>query len=1003
MEGANMQHQYWGLTGLWSVAFWVLVMLAVPVAQAQQTVEGVVTDAGNGTPIPGANVRVKNTTIGTTTSVEGAYQIELPANRNTLVFSFVGYRQKEVEVPEGETQIDVQLEEDVVGMDEVVVTGLASSVKRQNLANSVATVSAEELAGTTVNQTVDAALAGKIAGANIRSYSGAPGGGISIKLRGISTINGNSQPLYILDGVILDNSAIQSNVNAVTQAATGGNREGQDNPVNRIADLNPADIESIEVLKGASAAAIYGGRASNGVVIIRTKSGRAGQTRVNFSQSLGWTTILNPLGMRQFTREEAVASFGERGGQEWDAANGERGFIDYEEQIFGQEGLLSTTNLSLNGGNEQTKFFISGLLKADEGIVERTGYDKKSIRVNVDHQISQAVDVRVGANYVNSEARRGLTGNDNSGTTFGVALTATPNFIDLLPDESGIYPDHPFNTSNPLHTRDIFTNAETTNRFIGNAQVNFNLLTQESQTLRFVVEGGADYYTLEQEALFPRVLQFERQSPTPGTSILGETTSLNVNARGVLVHTYQLEGGTAFNTQLGVTGVEIEQNNANVVANNLITGQRNINQAGQLTPNQNRNIQRDRSFFAQEEVNWNDRVIVTAGLRGDRSSVNGDTDRFYIYPKASIAINVAEFDFWTFDPITQLKPRFAFGQTGNTAGPGVKFTSFLPTSISSNIGGIIERERGFPDIKPERQTEFEGGVDLSLYDGRASLELTVYRKEITDQLLQRQLPGSSGFSLETLNGGTLVNRGIEIGLTLVPVRSERVQWTSRTNFWTNDAEVTDLPVPPFRAAGGGFGATLGELRIEEGKSPTQIVGIDDRDGDGAPDGVFQLGDTAPDFEMSFSNSVRFLNGFDLSFLAHWKKGGDNLNLTKLLYDLSGTTPDFDDDDDGDGTANGPERLALLGVSAQQFVENSSYFRLREIGLYYSLPERFVGQLGFVRRVRIGASANNVFTITPYSSYDPEVNNFGTQPVATGVEVTPFPSSRTFMFHLDIGL
>lgn len=993
----------WILIGLLVGGGWVPAVQAQQTEEEGRTVEGVVQDARNGEPIPGANVRIQDTTTGTTTDANGRYAIPVPTGPVTLLYSFVGYRQAEVEVAAGETRVDVQLEEDVVGLDEVVVTGLASTVKRQNLANAVSTVSAEQLAGTTVNQTVDQALAGKIAGANIRSYSGAPGGGISVKLRGISTINGNSQPLYILDGVILDNSAVQSNVNAVTQASTGGNREGQDNPVNRIADLNPADIASIEVLKGASAAAIYGGRASNGVVIIRTKRGRAGETRVNFAQSVGWTTIQNPLGMRQFTREQAEAAFGERGAAEWDEANSGRGFIDYEEELFGQEGLLSTTNLSLNGGNEETKFFISGLLKADEGIVERTGYDKRAIRVNIDHDLSEAVSVRVGANYINAETRRGLTGNDNSGTTFGVALTATPNFIDLFPDEDGIYPDHPFNTSNPLHTRDIFTNEEQTNRFIGSGRIEYNILTQQRQTLRLIAEGGADYYTLEQEALFPRVLQFERQSPVPGTSILGNTNSLNINARALLVHSYQGETGMSFNTQVGLTGVNIDQNNANVTADNLITDQQNINQAGQLTPLQTRTIQRDRSFFAQEEINWKDQVIVTAGLRGDRTSVNGDVDRFYVYPKASVAVNIAEFDFWTFDAIGQLKPRFAFGQTGNTAGVGVKFTSFDPTSISGNIGGIIQRQRGFPDIKPERQTEFEGGIDVSAFQDRASLEFTVYRKEITDQLLRRQLPGSSGFSLETLNGGTLVNRGVEIGLTLVPIARDAVRWTSRTNFWTNDAEVTDLPVPPFRASGGGFGATLGEIRIEEGKSPTQIVGIDDRDGDGSPDGVFQLGDTAPDFEMSFSNQVQFLNGFELSLLAHWKRGGDNLNLTKLLYDLSQTTPDFDEDDDGDGTSNGVERLNLLGVSARQFVENADYFRLREVGLYYSLPPSLIGNLGFVRQIRIGASANNLFTITPYSSYDPEVNNFGTQPVSTGVEVTPFPSSRTFMFHLNVGL
>lgn len=973
-------------------------------ASAQATVAGTVTDAQAGTPLPGVNVRVQGTTIGTTTSPEGRFEVRLPENQRTLVFSFVGYQTREVEVPAGETQIDVQLQEDVMGLDEVVVTGLASSIKRQNLANSVETVSAAELTGTTVTQTVDEALAGKIAGANIRSYSGAPGGGISVKLRGISTINGNSQPLYILDGVVLDNSSIQSNVNAVTQAATGGNREGQDNPVNRIADLNPSDIESIEVLKGASAAAIYGGRASNGVVIIRTKRGQAGATHVNFAQSLGVTTIRKKRGMRQFTRETAAAAFGERGASEWEEANSGRGFIDYEEELFGQEGLLSTTNLSVSGGNESTQFYVSGQWKADEGIVQRTGYDKRSIRTNLTHAFNSRLSMQVGANYINAATRRGLTGNDNSGTTFGVALTATPNFIDIRPDENDNYPDHPFNTSNPLHTRDIMTNEETNNRVVTNGRVRYAVFTQDRQSLQLIGEGGVDYYALEQEALFPRILQFERQSPTPGTSILGETTSLNLNWRALAVHTYEASGrGVTLNTQVGITGVNVDQNNANVVANNLITGQRNINQAGQLTPNQNRVIQRDRSFFGQEEVNWRDRIIVTAGVRGDRSSINGDIDQFYLYPKASLALNLAEFPFWTFDRLGQFKLRGAFGQTGNIAPVGTKFTAFEPASISGNIGAVIQRQRGFPDIKPERQTEFETGLDVSTADGRVSVELTGYYKQITDQLLQRELPGSSGFALETLNGGTLVNRGVEVGLMLLPVDTDAIRWQARTNFWANRAEVTDLPVPPFRASGGGFGATLGEIRIEEGKSPTQIVGIDDTDGDGAPDGVFQLGDTAPDFEMSFYNTLQLFGQLDLSLLAHWKQGGDNLNLTDLLFDLSGTTPDYDDDDDGDGTPNGVERVNQVGVSARPFVQDASYFRLREVGLYYNVPERVLERVGSLRSLRVGVSANNVFTITPYKSYDPEVNNFGTQPVATGVEVTPFPASKKFMFHLSVGL
>ncbi|PSQ87557.1 MAG: hypothetical protein BRD42_01615 [Bacteroidetes bacterium QS_3_64_15] len=325
--------------------------------------------------------------------------------------------------------------------------------------------------------------------------------------------------------------------------------------------------------------------------------------------------------------------------------------------------------------------------------------------------------------------------------------------------------------------------------------------------------------------------------------------------------------------------------------------------------------------------------------------------------------------------------------------------------MDGQAGTLVGTQRGEENIEPERQSELETGFDLGLFDRRARLSFTVYQKTITNQLLRREVPSSTGYQLETINAGELVNRGLETSLTLLPVSNDAVEWQSTINFWTNNSGVKELPVPSFRAVGGGFGATLGEVRIQEGRSPTQIVGIDDRDGDGTPDGVFQLGDTSPEFQMSFSNEVTLFDGLSASVLAHWKKGGDNLNLSELLFDLNRTSPDFDEDDNGDGTPDGIERLNKVGVSAEQFVQDASYFRLREVGLFYEFPEGLLTSVfdGTVRRVRMGVSANNVLTITPYKSYDPEVNNFGATPVSNGVEVTPFPSSKKFFFHLNVGL
>lgn len=978
-----------------AAVFAALVALPVAVA-AQGSVSGVVTDATSGETIPGATVFVLASNIGTTTDIDGAYEIELPPGQRTLTFSFVGYRTREVEVPEGQTTLDVALEEDLLGLDEVVVTGLGSSIRRENLANSVETISARELAEVSQPQTLDGALNGKITGAVVNSNSGAPGGGINIRLRGITTINGNSQPLYVVDGVIISNDAISNGINAVTAAAGGGNASNQDNPVNRIADLPPEDIESIEILKGPSAAAIYGARAANGVVVIRTKRGAAGRTDVRFAQTVGVTTIARKLGSRQFTAATAEETFGAAGRRLFEEAGGQ--VFDYEEALFGNEGLLLTTNLQISGGDERTQFLASGVLKDDEGIVEGTGYEKQSGRVNLTHRLSDVFEVDAGVNYIRSVAARGITGNDNSGTTFGVGLTATPNFVDLFPDASGVYPDNPFNSANFLQTRDLATIEETNNRFFGSGRLTVNLLTSATQSLQLIGIGGVDYYALDQANLFPVELQFEDDDGLPGTSILGRTTNLNTNVQALAVHAFSPEGrDLSFTTQVGFTAFDQDLNNVSSVAQGLIPNQQNLDQAAALQTDQNRLFQNDRAVFAQEEINWRSAVVGTFGVRAEQSSANGDVDKFYAYPKAGLSVNLTNLGFLQGGPVDLLKLRAAFGQTGNTAPFGAKFTTFGTLAVGGNVGLSIGGQRGLADVEPERATEVEGGVDLTLFDGRVNLEATAYTKQVDDLLLTRQVPLSSGFAVETFNGGQLRNDGFEVGLSLIPVDAPGVRWISRTSFWTNRAEVAELDVPPFQATGGGFGTTLGSIRIEEGKSPTQIVGIDDGE-------VVQLGDVAPDFQMSFFNDVTLARRLRLTAFAHWKKGGDVINLTELLFDLSGTSPDYDADADGDGTPDGPQRTDLLGSSARQFVQDASYFRLREVRLDYDVAPRFYGPLaGALQSLRLGVSATNLFTITPYKSYDPEVSNFGNQPVASGVEVTPFPSARNFFVHVNLGL
>ena len=1000
-----------------------VMLLLSQVAMAQFTVRGTITDETSGEPLVGVNVFHQESQSGTTTDIEGSFTLELPGQSATLRITYIGYISKNIEVSATNNEVDITLRQDVANLEEVVVTGLATSVKRSNLANSVSSVSADELIGSSPTQTLSSDLYGKVTGANISSNSGAPGGGISIKLRGVTTINGSSEPLYIVDGIYMNNDAISNGSNAVTAAAAGGSASNQDNPVNRIADLNPSEIESIDILKGASAAAIYGQRASSGVVIIKTKRGSSGKAQFSASQSIGITTIQKKLGQRDFTATTAEAAFGSTGLALFnEAQNSGRGFLDYEELMYGNEGLLSKTQLSSSFGNESTSFYVSGTLQDDEGIIKTTGYERQSIRANVDHRFTDKLKVAVSSNYIHSESRRGLTNNDNTGTTFGVSMVATPSFIDLRPDENGIYPSHPFNSANQLQTRDLFSNNEGVNRVLTSVQVDYNILQQAENLLKFQFTGGVDFFSQKNKLIFPSDLQFEQASGAPGTLIETSTDNLNTNTSALLVHTYMPRTGFTLVSQLGYTSFNNDRNSVLNVSNGVLGTQTNVDQAVSVNVNQTRIFQRDRGFFIQEELNLSDTYIATVGLRGDKSDRNGDVDKIYLFPKASFAWNLTNMDFWENDLVDNLKFRVAFGQTGNLSTFGSKFTSLAPSNIGGFGGILLTNIRGVDDIKPERQTEIEGGFDLSISDGLASLSFTVYQKSIEDMLLQRELEPSTGFSFESFNAGEMRNRGVEIGLDLIPVNTSDLRWTSTLNFWKNVSEVTDLPVPAFDV--GGFGTSLGVYRIEEGKSATQIVGLDPQtndDGSLATDSngnpiivTKKLGDGEPDFQLSFSNQFNIFKNVDFSFLLHWKKGGDTINLTELLYDLNGTTPDYDDTDltfadyqnqaagITDDTPNGVKRLSLLGISTDQFVQDASYLRMREVGLYYNVPVSLTSALSeSIRGIRFGVSATNLFTISPYRSYDPEVSNFGNQPIAQNIEVAPYPSSKQYYFHFNI--
>jgi len=969
----------------------LFAVITISSAFAQQIeVKGKIFEENSKNSVIGATIRLKGQKVGTASDANGTFHINVKSLPATLLVSAIGYKNQEIDVYEAE-QVTIYLAESDNKLNEVVVTGLASGLKRSNLANAVTSISGAELIGTTPPQTVDEALYGKIPGATIRSNSGAPGGGTAILLRGLSTLQGNSQPLYIIDGVYANNNSLATGKSTLTAAGTSR----EDDVSNRIADINPDDIEKIEVLKGASASAIYGTRANAGVIIITTKKGKSGKTKISFSQDLGFATIGKYIGSASWDAAKIAqaypASVQTRELQSLAAANGK--VYDFEKILYGETPLLRHTNLTVSGGNDKTTFYLSGSLVDEGGIIKNTGFDRLSLRLNVDHKLNKWIDFSVNSNYLNSSSDRGFTGNENaSGATLGYIIAFLPSYYNPYP-VNGVYPTNPYSEGeNPLELRDKAINNVKINRFIESGIINFKFIQKEKTTLKLSLQGGVDYLSQNSKEYYPDYLQSESNLANPGDLILGTTQQTNTNFQGSLIYG-QKANKFQFTTQLGAVALETQSNSLFVRGQGLVSGQQSIGQARvQSVTTQNTQKVQDFGTVGQEEINFNDQIIGTAGLRLDKSTLNGDANKFYAFPKASIAVNLAKFDFWKVGSISEFKLRTAYGETGGLPPYGSIYSSLTPVIVGGNLGSVVSTTVGNPNIKPERAGELEFGTDIGLFNNRLVFEGTYYIKNVSDLIQNLTLAQSTGLGTEKVNAASLSNKGIELSVSATPISGKNFTWNTRIQFAKNTSKITKLDVPSYTT--GVYGVTFGTYLIKQGYSPTTIVGLPL-----TSSGNYTVyGNSQPDFQTSWFNDFTFLNGFDLSALWDWKKGGKNINLTLYNTDAGETTADWN--------SNHTVRDNDLGKTAAQYVQDASYLRLREIGLNYTLPKRILQSIFAknVERIRVGVSATNLITITPYKGYDPEVSSFGSESaINSGADLFQYPSSKRILFNLKIDL
>lgn len=985
-----------------SYLIFALLLLGMLPALAQRTVSGTVSDGNTLEPLSGVSVRLKGTNTAVVTDNDGKFSIPLPQGKGVLAFNMIGYEPTETAAGGQAGPLGIYLTPTDNVLEEVVVSGLASTVKRRNLANSVTSISAGELTGISHPQTTDGALYGKVPGANIRSNGGAPGGGLSIQLRGLSSLQGASQPLIIVDGVYVNNSFMRTGRATVS----GAGLQNQDDGANRLADINPDDIDNIEILKGPSAAAIYGTRANAGVVIITTKRGKAGRTVVSISQDAGIAKPLRLLGTDSWD-EAKINTYYNKDDQatsdrkaleleRYRQAVASGNFVDYEDLLYNNTRFSGNTRLNISGGNEQTRFFVGAGLSSDNGLIDRTGFQRQSIRANIDQKIGKFIQLGVNNNYIRTDTDRGFTGNQNeTGASVGYALGSVPTYYDLRANADGTFPDNPYFTENPLAVIANGINNSLVNRFVESFTLGVDLLTRERSYLKFQLSGGLDYVQHTSNMLLPEDLQYQRSQANPGDLLNGKQESLNTNFQAALVYNWSA-GRVNLNSQAGLVRLDFRDDILFARGQGLAPGQRNIKQSAlQTVLTQRFQETQEAGIFVQQEANFEDKIIGTVGVRFDKSSLNGDANKFYTFPKASLAVNLTAFDFLRDQFVSQLKPRIAYGETAGPVTFGDTFTPLLGVNIGGLLGSVVSSTYGNTQIRPETAKELEFGVDLGFFNNKLSLEATYYIKNTENNVQTLTLSPSTGVTSITSNLAALENKGIELALTGRIIQQEGFSWTGRLMYWKNDVVVTRLDIPSYTL--GGFGSSLGVFLIKEGERLGTIVGTPQ-----VSPGVFtDWGNSQPDFFASMSHSLSY-KAFDLSFLLEWKKGGDNINLYQYLTDEGGTSADWSKDDNGDGIPNGRQRDPAPYNNAGRWIQDASYIKLREAGLYYSMPRAITGQLfrDKVQRFRVGLSGTNLLMFTNYPGYDPETSNFGVG-LANNIDVAPYPSARRLFLNLSL--
>src|SRR5690554_1556421 len=1017
------------------------VVKAQPVNQTssqpeQIPIKGTVTDQ-NGNPIPGATILVEGSTTGTATDINGEFALDVPTG-TVLIVSFIGYEAQQITVGSQST-LNIVLQEDLSSLEEVVVVGYGT-VRKSDLTGSVSSIKGESIREFPVTS-IDQAVQGRAAGVQVTQASSAPGGGVSVRIRGSNSINSGSEPLYVIDGfpIYPDNGAY----------GVGGSRQ----PSNIMSTINPNDIESIEILKDASATSIYGSRGSNGVVLISTKRGKSEESIVEYNGSVSVQNIskkIDVLNGRDYaiylnTMEQSQGGAPLYTQEEIDAIGVGTNWLD---EII-QQGSISSHQLSFSGGNEKMRYAIVGNYFNNEGIIKHTDFNRYGIRLNLDNS---ALNGRL---MINSSWSFNRTNSNNAptdrGGPGGIIITAL-GLDPAVPvrDADGEYQlasyDGRFNI-NPLQELEYVTDRDINNRVLGNTGFTFNII----EGLNFKTSIGADVLNAGRTTFFPvEISRLGRDRS--GELTKANRSSINILNENILTYNRQFNQNHNLNVIGGYTFQK--EVNEGMSATNRGLSASHVDQASLgggtdiQIPFSDRREWLLKSFLGRINYNLMERYLLTVSFRRDGSSRFGAANKWANFPSVALGWRIVEEDFFQSSSLSKavsdLKLRGSWGITGNSEIPvynsQANLNEYNYVFGGNLVLGLADGRLSNPDLKWETTKMFNIGLDLSLFENRLNLTTEYFYNNTEDLLLYVTVPSSLGFSSILKNSGSLDNKGFELSLNYVAIDRQDLRWDISGNISFLRNEITDLgtSTPFFSSstsghmgidgswveAGNPIGVWRGYRYLGIFQNQEEIDNNPARSGDKpgypryqdtnedgviTPDDYVIMGNPNPDFTWGFNTTLNYKQ-LDLNIFIRGVQGNDIRNLQQAemgdgvqkINQIANILTDSWTPQNPNATRpviDGNRDFANSYRDSDYFIEDGSFIRVQNIALGYTLPL----MSKFIRKARFYVSAQNPLLFTNYKGFDPEVNNRGQNNLNRGDDYDAYPRSKTFNVGINLGL